>query len=119
MKIIRRVIGPFAGAWGFGADLSMKYKINKRCLYSILFAVSAMIYYISAIQLFSFVLRQRKYFPQVMTLQAIAGTCLGQSTSQWQQRCYSDRCRPAPCDIGHCTSGSKALDLNSLSYRKY
>lgn len=30
VKIIRRVIGPFAGAWGFGADLSMKYKINKR-----------------------------------------------------------------------------------------
>jgi hypothetical protein len=29
VKIIRRVLGPFAGAWGFGADLSMKYKINQ------------------------------------------------------------------------------------------
>ena len=28
VKIIRRVIGPFAGAWGFGADLSVSYKLN-------------------------------------------------------------------------------------------
>lgn len=28
-KIIRRKIGPFAKAWGFGLDLSVKYRINK------------------------------------------------------------------------------------------
>lgn len=28
VKVIRRTIGPFAGAWGFGSDFSAKYKMN-------------------------------------------------------------------------------------------
>ncbi len=35
VKIIRRVIGPFASAWGFGSDFSFKYKLNKNVVFGL------------------------------------------------------------------------------------
>ena len=36
VKVIRRVIGPFASAWGFGADLGIRYRVSDEIILGVL-----------------------------------------------------------------------------------